>query len=53
MQLLQQINESKVRTIVIDEVNTNSKLINENVRQNLSLQKKDQEGVIKRLGSNI
>ena len=50
---MQQINESKVKALVIEEINQHSKLVSENMKQNLSLQKKDYEGMLKRLGVNI
>lgn len=38
-----QLNELGVKSIVLDEMNIHSKLINDNLKQNLLIQKKDYE----------
>lgn len=52
-QLVQQINDSKVKALIIDEINAHAKIVSENMKQNLAIQKKDYEGMLKRLGINI
>jgi hypothetical protein len=52
-QLVQQINEAKVKSMVVVEINQHSKNVSENMKQNLSLQKRDYESMLKRLGINI
>lgn len=47
------ISELGVKSIVLDEMNIHSKLINDNLKQNLIVQKRDYEGMIKKLGSNL
>lgn len=52
-QLAEAQNEAQVKAIVVEEINVHSKLVNENMRSNLLVQKRDFEGMLKRLGVNL
>ena len=52
-QLSQALTEQQAKSIVMSEINIHAKLVNDNLKQNLSIQKKDYESMIKRLGANL
>ena len=39
--------------MVVNEINIHSKLVSENLKTNLTIQKKDYETMLKRLGTNL
>lgn len=47
------VTEQTVQGIVIQEINEQTKIVNDNMKNNLAIQKQDFDGMIKRLGVNI
>ena len=52
-QSLGQFSEQRIQQMVQEEVNSYTKSLSENMKQNFIIQKRDSEGMVKRLGSNI
>lgn len=47
------MDQDKVKTIVITELNNHSQLVNENMKQNLGNVKKESEIMVRKLGNNL
>lgn len=47
------LTEAKVMALVAEEANAQNKIINENLKANLLIQKKEGDGLVRRLGINI